>query len=103
MSASDIFVIIRYQARPGREEAALGELSDLVTVVRRVESDCKGITIVRDTADPDAIMLIEIWSSREAYTGPHFRTPHLLAFKERAGEFFTGPPEITFWHPVTQV
>lgn len=103
MSASDVFVIINYCALPGQESRALRELSDLVAVVRAAEPDCRGITVVHEAADPGRIKLIERWTSREAYLGPHMQTPHIQAFKLRAGEFADGPPEITFWHPACVV
>ena len=103
MNASDVFVIINYRALPDREARALQELSDLVAVVRAAEPDCRGITIVHGAADPGRIMLIERWTSREAYLGPHLHTPHIQAFKQRAVEFADGPPEITFWHPACVV
>ena len=103
MTPSDIHVIIRYRAKPQYEETALRELADLVAVVRAAEPDCTGITIVRHEKDPGEIMLIETWTSRDAYVGPHLRTPHITAFRERAGAFMAGPPDISFWHATTAV
>jgi quinol monooxygenase YgiN len=103
LSAPDVFVIINYRALPDQRPRALQELSDLVAVVRKAEPDCKGITVVHHEADPRRIMLIERWTSREAYLGPHMQTPHIQAFKLRAGEFADGPPEITFWLPACVV
>ena len=103
MSASNVFVIIHYRALPGCEQTALRELSDLVAVVRAAEAACTGITIVHSEGETGRIMLIETWASREAYLGPHLQTPHIQAFKKRAGEFMAGPPEITFWQPVCAV
>lgn len=103
MKAADIFVIIHYRALPGREQTALQELTDLVAVVRAAEPACTGITIVHSEGEAGRIMLIETWASREAYLGPHLQTPHIQAFKQRAGGFMAGPPEITFWQPVGAV
>jgi quinol monooxygenase YgiN len=95
-----VVVLIRYQAQPGREAAARGALTALVATVVAREPDCHGITMLEDAGDPARILLYERWSDREAYAGPHLQTPHLLAFVARAGELFTGPPEITFWREV---
>lgn len=97
MNPTDIHVIIRYRAQPGQAETALRELAALVAVVRREERDCTGIIIVQRDEDPCDFMLLETWTSREAYAGPHLETPHIQAFKARAGGFMAGAPEITYW------
>lgn len=97
MTAADVTVIIRYRCQDGQTETALRELSALVATVRREEPDCRGIVIAQNEDDPCDLTLIEAWSSREAYAGPHLRTPHLLAFRERAPRFMAGAPEITYW------
>lgn len=97
MSRTGIHVIIRYRAQAGLAAEALRELSALVATVRHEEPDCLGITIVQRDDDPCDFTLLELWTSREAYAGPHLRTPHLLAFKERAPGFMAGAPEITYW------
>ena len=55
------------------------------------------IRVLTDLSEPRRILLVEEWTSREAYEGPHFGTPHLRAFIGRAPELFAGPPDITFW------
>ncbi|HEX6850129.1 MAG TPA: antibiotic biosynthesis monooxygenase [Candidatus Polarisedimenticolaceae bacterium] len=90
-------VIIRYRTLPDRHEEAIRELSALVATVVAKESDCKGIRILQDASDPTMLLLDELWTSREAYLGPHLQTPHLLAFKAKAAQWFAGPPEISFW------
>ncbi|MBP1642862.1 MAG: hypothetical protein H6Q03_1531 [Acidobacteria bacterium] len=74
-----ITVLITYQARPERVAEATRALRRLVATVVAV--------------------LVEEWTSREAYLGPHFQTPHLQAFIAGAGELFAGPPEIRFLEP----
>ncbi len=103
MNPTDTWVIISYRARPGAGDEAARELSALVATVREREPDCTGIAIVRHDEDPDAFTLVETWTSREAYAGPHLQTPHLLDFKARAGAFMAGPPAITYWSLVTRV
>lgn len=103
MTATDVTVIIRYRCQSGQAETALRELSALVATVRREEPDCRGIVIVRNEDDPCDLTLIETWTSREAYAGPHLSTPHILAFKSRAGQFMAGAPEITYWRQACRV
>lgn len=103
MSTPDVTVIIRYRCQPGLADTARRELSELVAIVRREEPDCHGITIVQNEDDACDFTLIEAWSSREAYAGPHLLTPHLTAFKARAPQFMAGAPEITYWREACRV
>lgn len=97
MNPTDTWVIIRYRAKAGSADIAARELSALVTTVREREPDCTGITIVQRDDDPTDFTLIETWTSRAAYAGPHLETPHIQAFKARAADFMAAPPEITYW------
>jgi quinol monooxygenase YgiN len=100
MRENGVIVLIEYHAVPGKETVAQRELAELVGTVVENEPDCAGIEILRDTDDATRFVLYERWSSREAYTGPHMRTPHLLAFIARAPAFMASPPTITFLNPV---
>ena len=91
-----VIVLIEYRALQGREAEALRELAALVAIVVEKEPDCSGIEVLRDMDDGTRIVLYERWSSREAYTGPHMRTPHILEFIGKAAGFMAGPPAITF-------
>ena len=95
-------VMIHYHALEGQHEAAARELGALIAEVQELESDCGGITMVRNSDDPARICLIENWTSRDAYLGPHMQTPHLKAFIQRAGSIFAGPPDISFWESLAQ-
>ena len=93
---SGVVVLIRYTALPGREEEGLRALAELVPVVLEREKECSRIVLLRDTADPAKIALIEDWPTEESFLGPHMETPHLREFRERAPELYAGPPEISF-------
>jgi quinol monooxygenase YgiN len=95
--SSDVVVLIAYRALPGKEEDAKGAIGGLVRTVLRTEPDCRGITILHNAADPGHILLVEQWSSRESYLGPHMQTPHIKAWIAEAPAVVSGPPEITFW------
>ncbi|MGK2935480.1 MAG: putative quinol monooxygenase [Gemmatimonadaceae bacterium] len=96
MPGDGVIVLIEYRALPDRETAAQEELARLVAIVVENEPDCAGIEILRDMDDGTRFVLYERWSSREAYTGPHMRTPHILEFIAKAADFMAGPPTITF-------
>lgn len=97
MPREAVIVLIQYRARPGRAEAARAALTALVATVVAREPDCHGITMLDNADDPSRLLLYERWKDREAYLGPHMKTPHLLEFMAQAGEHFVGPPEITYW------
>lgn len=97
MTPPTVTVLIEYRAQPDQIAIAVAELDRLIATVVATEADCSGIRLLQDPADPARILLSELWSSREAYLGPHFQTPHLQAFIARAGSYFAGPPVIQFW------
>jgi quinol monooxygenase YgiN len=99
MSVEKVVVLVRYRAQEGKAERALAELEALVRLVV-AEPGCEGIAIHRGRSEPQEILLHERWSDAATYLGPHRETPHLQAFIARAGELFTGPPEITLWEAV---
>lgn len=99
MPGDGVIVLIHYRALTGRETVAQRELAALVATVVSSEPDCAGIEILRDMDDGTRFVLYERWSSRDAYTGPHMRTPHILEFISKAPDFMAGPPTITFFDP----
>jgi quinol monooxygenase YgiN len=98
MSSTAVTVLIEYRALPDQIEQAIAELETLIATVVRLEEDCFGIQLLQNDGDPARLLLYESWSSREAYEGPHFQTPHLQDFIARARDFFAGPPAIQFWN-----
>ena len=102
MRSAPVTVLVAYHALPGQVERALAEIEALVATVVTMEPDCLGIRLLQDSADPERLLLVERWSSREAYLGPHRETPHLQAFIASAAAFLAGPPEIQIWRERTE-
>lgn len=94
---SDVTIVIRYTAQPGRSERALETISALIREVVTQEPECSAIRILQNDGDPGSILLIEEWTDRETFDGPHMATPHIQEFIRVAGELFVGPPEISYW------
>lgn len=92
-----VTVFIAYRAQPGHAERTRTELQALIETVVAAEPDCGGIRLLQDVSTPERILLVEEWTSAEAYTGPHMQTPHIQAFIARAPGFVAGPPEITIY------
>lgn len=96
MRAEDVTVLIRMQLLPEFIQQGKADLLELAREVRKVEPDCLAIELAQDLDDPTRITMIEKWSSREAYEGPHMQSPHMKAFIEKSAEFFVGPPDISY-------
>ena len=97
MRSADVTVLICLQLHPDFVEQGKSELSELARVVRKEEPDCSMIEMAQDIADSTKITMIEKWSSRESYEGPHMQTQHMKSFIDRASKFFVGPPDISCW------
>ena len=92
-----VTVIVEYRAIAERTEQAVAELNTLVATVVATEADCFGIEFLRDADDPARILLVERWSSQNAYFGAHLQTRHIQAFIAKATPWFEGPPAIQAW------
>lgn len=96
MRFDQVTVLIRLQLLPEFIEQGKHDLLELAREVRRAEPDCSAIELAQDIDDPTKITMIEKWSSREAYEGPHMQSPHMKQFIERSARFFVGPPDLSF-------
>ena len=92
-----ITVVIVCQIQPGKAEIARQEFSKIIKIVVTNEAACHGIDLHLNPEEPDRLLLIEYWDSKEAFTGPHMQTPHMQAFLQGAEAFLAGPPEFGFW------
>jgi quinol monooxygenase YgiN len=92
-----VTVVITCQIQPGKAENARQEFSAIIKTVVTNEAACHGIHLHLDPENPDRLLLIEYWDSKEAFTGPHMQTPHMQAFLQRAQTFLAGTPDFGFW------
>ena len=98
MQASIVTILIQTQLLPDSIEQGREALLDLAREVKKVEPDCLAIELAQDMDDPAKITMIEKWSSRDAYEGPHMQSSHMKSFIEQSSKYFAGPPEISFCH-----
>ena len=96
MQANIVTVVIRTQLLPDSVEQGKQDLLALAEEVRKVEPDCLAIELAQDVDDPTKITMIEKWTSREAYEGPHMQSAHMQSFIEQSSKYFAGPPDISF-------
>jgi quinol monooxygenase YgiN len=101
MQTHQVTVLIHLQLLPDCVEQGRSDLLDLAREVRKVEPDCLAIEMAQDVDDSTKITMIEKWSSREAYEGPHMSSPHMQAFIAKSSRYFVGPPEIAFCQGAT--
>ena len=90
-------VVITCQIQPGKAESARQEFSAIIKTVVANEAACHGIDLHLDPEDPNRILLIEYWDSKEAFVGPHMQTPHMQAFLQRGQTFLADTPNFGFW------
>lgn len=93
---SNLIVLVKYQAQPGKEKEALDALNALISKVK-TEPHYVNISVLVNPENRSHILLLEEWSNENYYKGEHMRTEHLQGFIKGSGAFLSGPPEITFW------
>ena len=98
MQESIVTVLIRTRLHPDAVEQGKQALQNLAREVRRTEPDCLAIELAQDMDSPTNVTMIEKWSSREAYEGPHMHSSHIQSFIEHSSKHFVGPPKISFCH-----
>lgn len=96
---SEVVVVVLGRAVPGRGDEAVAAFQE-VAVPTHAEEGCVLYAVHRVAGDPDRIVLVERWESREALD-QHLQTPHLLAFREGSADLWAEPMEILIVDPVT--
>ncbi len=76
-----VTLIVILRAREGQETLLEAELRALVSPSRR-EEGCLTYNLHRSIDTPGALLLHEVWTSREAHT-EHTHTPHFLRWNAR--------------------
>ena len=95
---SEVVVVVLARAKPGRGDEAAAAFQE-VAVPTHAEEGCLLYALHRVASDPERIVLVERWASREALD-QHLATPHLLAFRENSHDVWEGPMEILIVDPV---
>ncbi|MGD9570713.1 MAG: putative quinol monooxygenase [Thermoleophilia bacterium] len=94
---SEVVVVVVAQAKPGQGDAALAAFGE-VSVPTHAEEGCIRYALHRSAADPDQIVLVERWASREALD-EHLATTHLQEFRASSGDLWAGPMQIIVTTP----
>jgi quinol monooxygenase YgiN len=94
---SEVMVVVLSRAKPGRGDDAEAAFRALAEVTHD-EEGCLLFALHRVPAEPDRLVLIERWTSREALDA-HLAAPHLVAFREGSVDLWAHPAEILLVEP----
>src|SRR4029077_16375527 len=89
-----VTLIVLLRAREGQETLLEAELRALVNPSRR-EEGCLTYNLHRAIDTPGALLLHEVWTSREAHT-EHTHTPHFLRWNARKDALLASR-DANFW------
>lgn len=96
MRQTAVTVLIELRLLPDFIEQGKRDLMNFARAVRRFEPECSAIEIAQDLDDPTRITMIEKWSDRKTYEGPHLQTRHMKSFIEQSSRYFDGSAQISF-------
>jgi len=92
-----VTLIVILRAREGQETLLEAELRALVGPSRR-EEGCLRYDLHRSVDAPGALLLHEVWATREAHT-EHSHTPHFLRWNARKDALLASR-EANFWKQI---
>src|SRR5437660_7116432 len=92
-----VTLIVILRAREGQETLLEAELRAMVGPTRK-EEGCLRYDLHRSIDTPGALLLHEVWTSREAHT-EHTHTPHFLRWNARKDALLASR-EANFWTQV---
>lgn len=94
---AEVVVVATMRAREGNADEVLAGLAELAAHTH-AEEGCHTYAIHRGSDDPDRIVLVERWRSRDDLDA-HFRRPYVAAVGEKA-HLLAEPPQIHFLEAV---
>jgi quinol monooxygenase YgiN len=92
-----VTLIVLLRAREGQETILEAELRGMVAPTRK-EDGCLRYDLHRSVDTPGALLLHEVWESREAH-GEHTHSPHFLRWNARKDALLASR-DATFWKQV---
>jgi quinol monooxygenase YgiN len=92
-----VTLIVLLRAREGQETILEAELRGMVGRTRK-EDGCLRYDLHRSVDTPGALLLHEVWESREAHT-EHTHSPHFLRWNARKDALLASR-DATFWKQV---
>ena len=94
----DLFVIARFHARAGQDEAVAAVMREQLQPVR-AEPGCPKLDAVRSTRDPNLFFFLSRWVDEAAFD-IHAGLRHTLRFLERVQQLIDHPLDIARVRPL---
>lgn len=89
-----VTLIVILRAKEGQDSLLEAELKSLIAPTRG-EAGCLTYDLHRSVDTPGALLLHEVWATRDAHTA-HTKTPHFLRWNARKDALLVSR-EATFW------
>ena len=99
MSRRKVTVVARIRAKAGQENAVRDALLALVPPTT-AEMGCISYDLHQSNDDPSLFLFYENWLSRDDLDD-HLQSPHLLAWRAKAGALLAEPVDISLWEQLT--
>lgn len=93
-----LYLIAVISPRADRIDEARSAFARLVQSTL-AEPGCEVYDLVTSPDDPTTWLMLEKWSTREAWEA-HMRTSHVIAHNAEAESFLTCPAELRFYDPI---
>lgn len=94
---SEVVVVARVRAKQGRGDEAEAVFRNAI-IPTHAEQGCLLYALHREAGDPDHLVLVERWASRDDLE-IHLGLPHLTMLREVGALVFDGPVEVTVLEP----
>jgi quinol monooxygenase YgiN len=92
---SEVVVIATFVTHPGKEDSAARFLDELLAPTH-AEQGCLLYAVHRGLDDPQKMVFVERWASRELLE-THIASDHIQDALKAVGDYFASGPEIVFY------
>ena len=99
-NSSDLIVIARAKAKPGKENALQQALID-VAKPTRAQPGSVAFSLFRSKEDPSVIIGFERWASSKDHE-KHLQGPHVQKLMAAMSDLLAEPPQITSYNIVNE-
>jgi len=99
---TEVTVVARLRAAPGKGDALAALLTEQVSVVRKAEPGCLAYRLHRSAKDADLFFFYETYVDDAAFDA-HRNAPYLAAYRQRREQegLLAGTVEVETYHPLT--
>lgn len=94
-------VIATIDVQPGRGDEVVAVITDYLDVVR-AEEGCIRYDLFRVKRDPDTLVMVERWASKDALRA-HGTASHFVEMSGRLADLVAGAPKVRVLEPAGQV